>query len=274
MVQDVEQTVKQNGFAVLRTRTDELLMISIEKAFEMFGEDCARALLFQLCTMHKMSHEELLSRYDLIEKSLKTVFGFGSEAITTYIRANFLKSLGLSDSGQSFKDLLKHAKEKEVSEFVSHVPAGQHVALVHSDEGLAQKLGNVFLESGRGPKGALAGSCDPKDASVMRYDNLYGFDDEAASKRILNWMRSVKASGPKGEPATIASEAGLFLGNGLAETYMALDRSIGQNPEDVRMLCCYNVAKLRGREHVLHICETHSHVILGDSFVVYRRKTE
>ncbi len=188
MVQDVEQAVKQNGFVPLRTRTDELLIISIERAFEMFGEDCSRALLYQLCTMHKMSHEELLSRYDLIERSLRTVFGFGSDAIITYIRANFVKSADIPDSGGPFADLLKSAKEKEIVEFISCLPADRRVALVHLGKDLAQRL-----------KGSLAGSRDSKD--VEFYGSLRGIDSE----------------------------------------------------------------------QFLRMCKTHSHVVLGDSLVVYRK---
>lgn len=272
-VQDVEQAVRRHGFAAVRTRTDDLLVLSIEKAFEMFGEDCSKALLFQLCTMHRMSHEELLSRYDLIEKSLRTVFGFGSEAITAYVRANFVKNLGISDSGQSLAYLLRQAKEKEVVQFLSRLPAREHVALIYSDDRLAQKLGSVFLESGEGPRGALTNNRD-KTANVMLYDNLYGFDDDAASKRMLNWIQSVKATGEQGAPATIASEAGLFLGNGLAEAYMMFDRAVGARPDGVRMLCCCGLDKLASREHLVHLCETHSHVILDDSLVIYRRKQE
>lgn len=157
---------------------------------------------------------------------------------------------------------------------MSRLPAREHVALVYSDGRLAERLGGAFLGSGGGSRGgALTVNCD-RAANVMLYDNLYGFDDDTASRRMLSWVQSVKAASPAGAPATIASEAGLFLGNGPAGAYMMLEDAIGPRPDGVRMLCSCGLDRLKGCDQLEHVCKAHSHIIIECSLVIYRKKPQ
>jgi hypothetical protein len=50
------------------------------------------------------------------------------------------------------------------------------------------------------------------------------------------------------------------------------DAAVGPRPDGVRMLCSCALDRLAGPEQLEHLCEAHSHIILGDSLVIYRSK--
>ena len=60
------------------------------KSIERLGESASKALLDHICSINELSEKELLTNYDLLEKSLYRVLRKGAEVILRDLKRELL----------------------------------------------------------------------------------------------------------------------------------------------------------------------------------------
>ena len=63
------------GYLPVASKADQVLYDSVKEAFKIIGKMAYNALLDRACSIHGLSERELLTNYDLFEKSLYEIFG-------------------------------------------------------------------------------------------------------------------------------------------------------------------------------------------------------
>lgn len=78
------------GYFPLSSKAEEILYDVAKKSIERLGESASKALLDHICSINGLSEKELLTNYDLFEKSLYRVLRKGAAVIFLDIRRELL----------------------------------------------------------------------------------------------------------------------------------------------------------------------------------------
>src|SRR5919109_1824748 len=88
------------------TIIDDILYTSVKKSLESFGESISKAMLNHICSLYRLSEKELLSNYDLFEKSLYSIFKEGAYIIIKRIKKEMLSHAIIHVPNLTINDIL------------------------------------------------------------------------------------------------------------------------------------------------------------------------
>lgn len=277
------------GYLPITSKVDEILYDSVEKAFKVIGKVAYNALLDRACSIHGLSERELLTNYDLLEKSLYDIFGKVSFILLRALKKEILihavimnSRLTVSDISNpstTIGDILERIREVEVFEFVSKILSHEHILFLYENKKSNDNiLSEFFIISGNdnAPKGLL--SVIPADnlnliSSNVLYDEL-GLrvqNKHEALEKLSDWMVNLHSSNKSDFATRIAFEDGTWwLRNGLADDYIRFEESLGKHIQNnLSILCGYDISSFN-ELYIEAIIASHIYVILGEPMIIYK----
>jgi hypothetical protein len=212
------------GYIPITSNYSQLLYTSIKKALEKnFDQQFAAVLVEKLCSMTGLTEKELLTNYDLFEKSLYSLRDSKKflDIVVHWVKVELLTEAVLKDSNitveqildpkLTINDILLHISGEQVYEFIRTLPAHKHIAFFYSSEESRDKALRAFFDpvTTKGAPTSLI-SLKPviKDAtysknlnlnSNMLYTQIFSSLDKSEIKnRLFDWIYSVHSSSSLG----------------------------------------------------------------------------
>ena len=298
--QQYSNVLDELGYFPLSSKAEAILYDAAKKSVERLGESASKALLDHICSVNGLSEKELLTNYDLFEKSLYRVLRKGADVILHDIRRELLVHAVLIDPNITISDIrnpllavgdiLKRIRAVETLEFVRKIPSHMHVAFLYRNENSKDDILGAFFDTkitGKATKGFLASNKPTNDdLSYMLYEELLQEpprDYEVVAKRLDDWIAKLNSSNKSQQQnntdiATlrIATEDAMWwVRNGFTGYYMGFEKSMGRYLHDgVSFLCGYNISNVSNEnidsKNIKTMIAAHDHVILDESFVMFR----
>jgi len=85
------------GYVAVPSQADRILYDAARRAIERFGQSASKAILDHMCSIDGLSEEELLTNFDLLEKSLQIVLRKGAEVVLHDVKTEILTQVVLID---------------------------------------------------------------------------------------------------------------------------------------------------------------------------------
>ena len=273
------------------------------------GEYPFNVLVQRICKQSGLSEEELLTNYDLFEKSLYNVLGDkGASLILSRIKEDILIHAVIQNGSTlteddiknpnlSFNDIMKDVTRSQIFEFIREIGPHDHVTLLYSNEDSKQKALSAFFnpcvteETVMGlVSRKLLGYTDFKLDGNILYDELFSNAEKSEIlKRRLDWVYSLQSSQSSSQISLttfhqrgegqwkqhqrtrIAGEdCTWYFNNNLSEGYLSAEKSLGrQIKNNISILCMYNISNIDEEQIIKDVVTCHSHVILDSPFTVY-----
>jgi hypothetical protein len=143
------------GYLPAVANSDQTISDIIRECLNQMGKSYSKAILYNTCLLYGLSEHELLTNYDLFEKSLNRVLGKSGNAIVSRIKKGMLTYAVMSRSDITVQDILnpslkiedivKYIREAEIFNFVSKIPYDHHAILLYSRENNKNKILTQFL---------------------------------------------------------------------------------------------------------------------------------
>ena len=279
--------------------SDRALHDSIKYSLESSCKSFSKVLLRKMCSLYGLSENELLTNYDLFEKSLYRILGKAGQPIIGHIKAEMLKYAVMNGSEITATDILdpkltvsyvlKDIQDTETFEFVRNVPSCQHIAFLYTNEFAKNKILSEFFhpqlaEDPEAPSLGLISIKTPKNLSAdlfnISYDKLLNeTSKDRAKKRLDAWIDHVHSFNKSQRlPTRIAEEdATLWLKNGFSpDEDLQLEKMFSSHTCDTNMsiLCAFDISKIAESDInslMKSIISAHDCVILDEPPVVYTR---
>jgi hypothetical protein len=279
------------GYLPIASKVDEILYDSVEKAFKIIGKIAYNALLDRACSIYGLSVRELLTNYDLFEKSLYDIFGKVSFILLRALRKEILIHAVLMDSrltvsdilnpSITIADILKHIRAVEVFEFVRKILSYEHILFLYENKNSNEKILSEFFSIGGNdsvPKGLLSVT-RPDNlnliSSNLLYDNLVlrvqNKNKHEALKKLSDWMFNLHSTSKSDFATRIAFEDGTWwLRNGLADDYVRFEESLSKHIQNnLSILCGYDISNFN-EQYIGAIIASHIYVILDEPMIIYK----
>ena len=281
--------------------SDRALHDSIKESLESNFKTFSKALLHRMCTLYGLSENELLTNYDLFERSLYRILGKAGQPIIGRIKADMLRYAVMNGSEITVTDILdpkltvsyvlKDIQDTEISAFVRNVPSCQHIAFLYTNELAKNKILSEFFhpqiaQHPEAPPLGLISVKTPKNLSAdlfnISYDKMLNeTSKDRAKKRLDAWIDHVHSFNKSQHlPTRIAEEdATLWLKNGYSpDEDLELEKMFSSHTCDTNMsiLCAFDISKIAESDInslMRSIISAHDCVILDEPPVVYTRAT-
>jgi hypothetical protein len=281
--------------------SDRALHDSIKDSLESIVKSFSKVLLRKMCSLYGLSENELLTNYDLFERSLYRILGKTGQPIISRIKADMLTYAVMNGSEITATDILdpkltvsyvlKDIHETETFAFVRSVPSSQHIAFLYTNEFAKNKILSEFFhpqiaENHEGPPLGLISIKRPKKLSAelfnISYDKLLNETSKVRAKeRLAAWIGHVDSFNKSQRlPTRIAEEdATLWLKNGFSpDEDLQLEQMFSTYTCDNNMsiLCAFDISTIAGSDinsMMRSIISAHDCVILDEPPVVYTRAT-
>jgi hypothetical protein len=151
------------GYIPLASKAEHIVSESIKKAFEtLFGLAVTKIMLDNLSSLYGLSEWELTTNYDIFEKLLYKISGYGANIILGYIKKEILLKAVTSlvdseiteedivDPYVGISDIIKKISYDEITGFVSQSTAkGMHIVFIHEGEDTKYKILSAFFRETR-----------------------------------------------------------------------------------------------------------------------------
>jgi hypothetical protein len=98
--------IESSGYIYGNQKTDIIIREIILNVLDRIGRSYSKALIYQICNLYGLSQNELLSNYELFEKSLTRVLGKTGFPIILRIKKELLKYFVVNKLEISVKDIL------------------------------------------------------------------------------------------------------------------------------------------------------------------------
>lgn len=146
------------GYAPITSHASSLLYTSIKKALERNMEkQFVPILIEKLCSIAKLTDNELLTNYDLFENSLFKLFDSRRflEIVLHWVKIEMLTESVLQDSNitvdqildprLTINDILLHISSEQVHRFIQNLPAHKHIAYCYQSKQSKDKALTAFF---------------------------------------------------------------------------------------------------------------------------------
>lgn len=281
--------------------SDRALHDSIKDSLESIVKSASKVLLHRMCSVYGLSENELLTNYDLFERSLYRILGKAGQPIIGRIKADMLRYAVMNGSEITATDILdpkltvsyvlKDIPDTETFAFVRNVPSCQHIAFLYTNEFAKNKILSEFFHPQlakdlEAPPLGLISIKTPKNLSAdlfnISYDKLLNeTSEERAKERLAAWIGHVHSfNRSKRLPTRIAEEdATLWLKNGFSpDEDLQVEQMLSSHTCDNNMsiLCAFDISKIAESDInslMKSIISAHDCVILDEPPVVYTRVT-
>jgi hypothetical protein len=148
------------GYIPVSSKAERIISESIKKSLEnLFGHAATVVLLHHLASFYGLSERELTTNYEIFEKSLSKISGYGAKTILRDIRKEMLIETIKSSSGSEIteqdilnpdigiRDIIKKIGYDEITKFVHAMQPGEHINLIYKNEETKDKILSAFLSS-------------------------------------------------------------------------------------------------------------------------------
>jgi hypothetical protein len=288
------------GYIPIPSQADEILYQAATRAIDRFGQSASKAILDHICSIDRLSKEELLTNFDLLEKSLQRVLRKGAQVVLHDIKIEILTQAVLIDptitiseirnQQLTIRNILKRIRSTEALEFIREKASHKHVAFLYRNENAKNKLFSAFLETNttanaskglllsKKPRNGLLRVLKYVDRSIL-YEELLeeSREEQVVSEKLAAWVHSLKnlrLDNFKNGATRIASEdVTWWVKNGLADHYcIGFEKLIGSSlQDDLSVLCGYNISDYSNNNGIVNkMIATHGYVILDETSIVYR----
>ena len=301
--QQYSKILDKLGYLPIPSKSDRILYDAAKESIERLGQSASKAILNHICSIDGLSEEELLTNYDLLEKSLQRVLREGSEVLLHDIKKGVLARAILIDPTITIReirnprftivDILKRIRSAEILEFIRKGASHKHIAFLYRNENAKNKIFSAFFDTkitGKASNGLLLSKKPSNDLShVLKYvDNriLYeellqeSHEEEVVAKKLADWVAKLYSLNLHPDKTNkyatrIASEDVIWwVRNGFADHYyIGLEESMGRDLQDnLSVLCGYNISEHSNNKNgtIKTMIATHGYVILDEPFIVYR----
>jgi hypothetical protein len=288
------------GYFPLSSKAEEILYDAAKKSIERLGGSASKALLDHICSINGLSEKELLTNYDLFEKSLYRVLRKGAGVILRDLKRELLVHAVLIDPTITISDIrnprlavgdiLKRIRVLETLEFVRNIPSHKHIAFLYRNENSKADILAAFFDTkitGKATKGILSSNKPTNDdLSYMSYDELLQEprEYEVVAMRLADWIAKLHSSNKSQQQQNntdiatlrIATEDAMWwVRNGFTGYYRGFEKSMGRYLQDsVSVLCGYNISNVSNEsidsKNIKTMIAAHHYVILDESFVMFR----
>lgn len=213
------------GYIPITSDASQILYVSIKKALERnFDQQFATILVEKLCSMTGLTENELLTNYDLFEKSLYGLLDSKKflEIVLHWVKIEMLTESVVKGSSitveqildpkLTINDILHYVSSEQVYEFIRKLPAHKYVTFFYRIEQSKDKALTAFFDpatKGKAPTSliSLTPIVDKNkettissnknlniDSNVL-YTQIFSQVDKAEiKKRLYSWLYSVHAS--------------------------------------------------------------------------------
>src|SRR5919108_1820393 len=247
------------GYIPRYSQYDKVLYDSIHKSLKTLGKSYAKALLFNMCSLYGLSENELLTNYDLFEKSIYRILGNTANLIIDIIKKDMLRHVVLLDPDITGSDILnptltvdtilKRIHEAEVFNFVRKIQGGEHVIFLYENQNSFTRILSAFFDpdvSATTPKGVLTilPYWDPKNNNNLTYNELLTSQNDKAMKKFEHWISTLHSSNKSlyNQPTRIAEEdATWWLRNGFTEEFTLFEQSLKRH-DNISFLCAFKIS--------------------------------
>jgi len=267
------------------SRLDKILYDSAKKSIERLGESVSKVLLDHICSVYGLSETELLTNYDLFEKSLCIILRKAADIILHDLKKEMLVHAVLMDPTITTRDILnplltvgdilKRIRAAETLEFIRNIPSHQHVAFLYNNEVDKDRVLSSFIGTDS-PKGLLLSAKSTKlnsDRSSRLYGELLKYQQDETLKILSDRIANLYSlNTPKNNSAIriVNEDAGWWLCNGSSNDHIRFEQSLGRCVEDnMSFLCAYNASKF-DNSYLKTIIGWHGYVIVDEPFTVYK----
>ena len=300
--QQYSNILDELGYLPLSSKADEILYDAAKKSIERLGESASKALLDHICSINALSEKELLTNYDLFEKSIHRVLRKGAEVILRDLKRELLVQVVLIDPNITIGDIrnpllavgdiLKRIRVVETLEFVRKIPLHKHIAFLYINENSKADILAAFFDTkitGKATKALLSSNKPTKDdLSYMSYEELLQEprEYEVVANRLADWIAKLNSSNKSQQrqqqkttdiaTLRIATEDAMWwLRNSFTGYYLGFEKSMGKYLQDsVSVLCGYNISNVTNEnidnKKIKTMIAAHDYVILDESFVMFR----
>jgi hypothetical protein len=117
---------------------------AIMKAFELLGDSCSSLIINHLSKIHNLPPHIVIARYDLVDKAIGQVCGYGSEVFLHYIRENLLESLPGTDPFLPTAEIIKNAYKEEVLSFLRNI-RNEPAILLYNSHTVREEMLRIFV---------------------------------------------------------------------------------------------------------------------------------
>jgi hypothetical protein len=290
-------------------RSDQIISNIIKKYLEQIGRSYSKAILYNMCSLYNLSEYELLTNYDLFEKSLNSILGKSGKAILTGIKKEILTYAVSIDSTITIGDIrnpqltvgdiLKPIRTAETLDFIHKNPSNKHIAFLYRNESSKSEILTAFFDTkinSKALKGLLLSKKPSTDLShiVSHVDNIMLYeelleesqeDEVLVASKLAHWIANLHSLNESGLNDTdnrgtriVSEDVTWWPRNGFARHYMDFEKAIGRCPhDDLSVLCGYNISEYNDEKiddnnngTIDAMIATHGYVILDEPFIVYR----
>jgi predicted transcriptional regulator YheO len=287
------------GYLTIPSQADRILYDATRRSIERFGPSASKAIIDHLCSVDGLSEEELLTNFDLLEKSLQRVLRKGAEIVLHDIKTEILTHAVLIDPTitiseirnpqLTIRNILKRIRSTEALEFIRDKATHKHIAFLYKNESAKNKIFSAFFDTNitdKASKGLLL-SKKPNNGldqvlsyvnSSMLYEELLqdSREEKIVVKKLADWVHSLKnlrLNNFKNDATRIASEdVTWWVRNGFADHYCkGFEESMGRSlQDDLSVLCGYNISDYSNNGTINRMIATHGYVILDETSILYR----
>ena len=215
------------GYIPVPSKAEHIVSESIKESLEsLFGQAASAVLLNNLSSIYGLSENELTTNYDIFEKSLYKISGYGAKIILGYLKKEILiKALAASSDSEiteqdivnpevGIGDIIKKISFDEITEFVYRIPSSMHIVLVYKNEATKYKILDAFFDKAHNHSHQDTTTTTTTTASntitstmiprlirhkqtkcgyandSLYYDDLLCIDKSQIVKKIWNWINS------------------------------------------------------------------------------------
>ena len=270
------------------------------KSIERLGESASKALLDHICSINELSEKELLTNYDLYEKSLYRVLRKGAEVILRDLKRELLVRAVLIDPNITISDIrnprlavgdiLKRIRAVETLEFVRKTPSHTHIAFLHTNDNSKNNILAAFFDTkiNSAAKGLFSFK-KPANNYVSGVENIILYEEllqepreyEVVVNRLADWLAKLNPGNKSQQdnddsPTRIADEDAMWwVRNGFVSQILGIEKSMVRYLQDnMSVLCGYNISNVSNghfdRESISTLISAHGYVILDESSVMFR----
>jgi hypothetical protein len=281
--------------------SDRALHDSIKQSLESICRSFSKVLLRKMCSLYGLSEYELLTNYDLFEKSLYRILGKAGKPIIGRIKTDMLiyavmngseiTATDILDPNLTVSYVLKDIHDTEISAFIRNVPSCQHIAFLYTTKFTKNKILSEFFhpQSAENDEATSLGLISIKkpnkisaDLFNISYEKLLNeASNDRTKDRLAEWIGHVHSFNKSQRLSTrIAEEdATLWLKNGFSpDEDLKLEQMFSSITCDnnISILCAFDISKITESDInslMRAIISAHDCVILDEPPVIYTRST-
>jgi hypothetical protein len=261
-----------------------------------------------MCSLYNLSEHELLTNYDLFEKSLNRILGQAGNAISASIKKEILVNSGITvddilNPSLKISDVVKFIHEAEIFDFVSNARHHHHTILLYSKENFRNKILAQFLNCDkstfdnptyRDPIDLLSNQTvdndiDPLIVNNLSYGEILGQTiNDISMKKLSSWIANLQSlnesqhnnnnnNNNKSTTRIAKADGSMWLTNGYGEWLVSFEKLINKYKaaNNMSMLCVFDISKISVSNMsttLKQIISYHDSVITDNPFAIYNSR--